>query len=127
MTRQQVARRLGKSLATVRRLEGIRLHPVRNVRGVHHFDPDEVEALVQDVSDGTVTLWQELGAGSGVSRLGTCPNCHELERHVSRLRAALDDERRNQARLIAALKTDHDREAAALVEQLDELLATLDD
>jgi len=126
MTRRQVAKRLGKSLATVRRLEGNRLHPVRDVRGVHHFDPDEVEALAQDVLDGAVTLWQELSAAPGVSGIHTCPNCHELERCISRLSAALDDERRNHDQHITALTADHDREAAALVDRLEDLLATMD-
>lgn len=45
LTRSQVARRLGRSLATVRRLEGKELHPERDARGVHRFDPLEVAAL----------------------------------------------------------------------------------
>lgn len=45
LTRSQVAKRLGKSIATVRRLEGSRLHPTRDREGVYRFDRDEVSAL----------------------------------------------------------------------------------
>lgn len=47
LTRTQVARRLGRSLATVRRLEGTELHPTQDARGVHRFDTDEVDAVAQ--------------------------------------------------------------------------------
>jgi hypothetical protein len=45
LTRSQVAAILGKSVATVRRMEGVELHPKRNRAGVHLFDPDEVATL----------------------------------------------------------------------------------
>jgi hypothetical protein len=48
ITRAQVARRLGKSIATVRRLEGHALHPCLDDSGVHRFDPEEVERLRQE-------------------------------------------------------------------------------
>jgi hypothetical protein len=44
LTRSQVARRLGKSIATVRRMEGSELHPWKDDAGVHRFDPDEVDS-----------------------------------------------------------------------------------
>ena len=50
MTRAQVAKRLGKSIATVRRLEGVALHPVVDADGVHWFDPDEVERFKQGLA-----------------------------------------------------------------------------
>src|SRR5688572_22532524 len=54
LTRAQVARRLRKSIATVRRMEGVRLHPTCDVDGVWHFDVDEVESCVRaQVSRGT--------------------------------------------------------------------------
>lgn len=43
MTRSQVAQRIGRSIATVRRLEGVELHPVRDATGVYLFDPADVE------------------------------------------------------------------------------------
>jgi hypothetical protein len=48
LTRSQVARRLGKSLATVRRLEGSSLHPRRDDNGVHWFDESEVQRLADN-------------------------------------------------------------------------------
>lgn len=50
LTRGGVAKRLGKSIATVRRMEGVELHPVRDERGVHRFDPDEVEQIANALS-----------------------------------------------------------------------------
>jgi ribosome-binding protein aMBF1 (putative translation factor) len=43
--RAQVAKRIGKSVATVRRLEGIELFPTLDEGGAHRFDAAEVEAL----------------------------------------------------------------------------------
>jgi hypothetical protein len=49
LTRAQVAKRLGKSIATVRRLEGEQLHPRRDEAGTHRFDAGEVERLAATV------------------------------------------------------------------------------
>ncbi len=45
LTRDDVAKRLGVSVSTVRRLEGSRLHPVITDRGVRRFKPADVEQL----------------------------------------------------------------------------------
>lgn len=45
LTRAGVAKRLGKSIATIRRMEGVELHPVRDEHGVYRFDPDEVDRV----------------------------------------------------------------------------------
>ena len=45
LTRGQVARRLGKSIATVRRMEGNQLHPARDAHGVLRFAAEDVERL----------------------------------------------------------------------------------
>jgi hypothetical protein len=58
MTRTEVARYLGKSVATVRRAEGVHLHPRRDDRGVHRFAPAEVRALAQAIRRGEVRLSQ---------------------------------------------------------------------
>lgn len=47
LTRSQVARRIGRSLATVRRLEGKELHPRPDARGVNRFDSKEVDELAE--------------------------------------------------------------------------------
>lgn len=48
LTRAQVADRLGRSVATVRRLEGVVLHPSRGRRGVRLFEADEVDRVARD-------------------------------------------------------------------------------
>ena len=56
MTRGQVASRLGRSISTVRRLEGSELHPTMGPRGVRLFDEDEVAAVASRVrSTGSVS------------------------------------------------------------------------
>lgn len=47
LTRAGVAKRLGRSLATVRRMEGTDLHPDVDDRGIHRFDPAEVEEVAR--------------------------------------------------------------------------------
>lgn len=47
LTRAQVAERLGKSIATVRRMEGTELHPRRDAAGIHRFSPAEVDAVAR--------------------------------------------------------------------------------
>ena len=47
LTRGQVAKRIGRSIATVRRMEGHQLHPVRDDRGVLQFRPEEVERVLR--------------------------------------------------------------------------------
>jgi hypothetical protein len=45
LTRSQVARRLGTSLSTVRRMEGEQLKPIIGPRGVHYFEETEIQAV----------------------------------------------------------------------------------
>ncbi|HKO52270.1 MAG TPA: hypothetical protein VJV79_31395 [Polyangiaceae bacterium] len=45
LTRGQVARRLGTSLSTVRRMEGEQLRPIIGPRGVHYFEETEIQAV----------------------------------------------------------------------------------
>jgi len=65
MTRKQVAQRLGKSLATVRRIEGVLLHPTQDARGVHRFNCDEVEALARDIERGRQPLARSMRGDAG--------------------------------------------------------------
>lgn len=48
LTRAEVARRLGKSIATVRRLEYRVLYPARDERGVLRFDEADVDRARRD-------------------------------------------------------------------------------
>ena len=45
LKRREVAARMRKSIATVRRLEGHVLHPQRDARGTYWFDSEDVERL----------------------------------------------------------------------------------
>jgi hypothetical protein len=47
LTRSGVAERLGRSIATVRRMEGTVLHSTKDERGFNRFDPEEVERLAR--------------------------------------------------------------------------------
>jgi len=62
---------LGKSIASVRRMEGVELHPVRDERGVHRFDPvevDQVAGLQADARLGHGGELEELRAELGELR-----------------------------------------------------------
>jgi hypothetical protein len=52
LTRGGVARKLGKSVATVRRLEGHELWPVVDTNGVHRFSEDQVSCLQHKLREG---------------------------------------------------------------------------
>lgn len=68
LTRSQVARRIGRSLATVRRLEGKELHPRPDARGVNRFDPGEVDALADRLMEtGSVPALHDDGPPSAES------------------------------------------------------------
>lgn len=47
LTRSQAAAALGASVATIRRLEGLELHPSVDADGVHWFDAAEVELVAK--------------------------------------------------------------------------------
>lgn len=108
MTRQQVARRLGKSLATIRRIEGVLLHPTKDSRGVHHFDIDEVEALAHRTESGQLSLCTSLTSDPG----SDCPNCEVLERQLSQLRGELEENDNHNRQALAALRAERQREKA---------------
>jgi hypothetical protein len=55
LTRTQVAKRLGVSVATVRRMEGKELHPTKDENGVRLFEPAEVESIGAARSPGPPT------------------------------------------------------------------------
>lgn len=135
LTRSGVAKRLGKSLATVRRMEGVELHPTRDERGVHRFDPDEVEAVARgetsyrghraDESRG----FDEDDAADSLSEL--------LARREAQQRAEEDDlrrlrEREEQERR-QAIQREVERQVSTRIEQfekerlLGELLATIEE
>lgn len=88
MTRKQVARKLGKSIATVRALEGVHLHPVEDDRGVWRFDPEEVERVAGDIQSGRLSLWETLQHGvASLPEQAWCANCAESKKRVEELQA----------------------------------------
>jgi len=120
MTRKQVADRLGRSLATVRRLEGHLLHPRRDARGVHHFDRGEVERLARDLELRRVSL-----APSARSRAAyesypqprddtPCFVCEDLQRQVEVLGGELETQRRAHRLQTEALRADSEQVKAHL-------------
>lgn len=119
MTRKQVAQRLGKSIATVRRLEGVLLHPAPDPRGRVHFDGSEVEQLVGAMERGEVTLWQHMrgtsepleGEPMPVSKY--CADCNERERELSLVRAELAEEGRRHRRELESVRAERDRDREA--------------
>jgi len=58
LTRSAVAKKLGRSLATVRRLEGKELFPWCDNRGVHWFDEADVERVAARLARGAVPAAQ---------------------------------------------------------------------
>ena len=100
MTRKQVAARLGRSLATVRRLEGTELHPVVDASGVHRFSSREVEALAQDMVKprGVRSFALPDACSQEQEGDGGCIGCSRLHDKVRRLEADRDDIEREHAR-----------------------------
>lgn len=81
VTRAEVAKALGCSIPTVRRMEGTVLHPTEDAEGVHRFDPVEVIQLINDRSARAVDpskegerdarVFEMLDAGRGVREIVT--------------------------------------------------------
>ena len=61
LTRGEVAKRLNVSIATVRRMEGVTLHPTKDETGAHRFDPREV-ATVASTRSTRATASGEIAA-----------------------------------------------------------------
>src|SRR5690606_14384846 len=113
LTRTGVARRLGKSIATVRRMEGVELHPTRDERGVHHFDPDEVDA----VASGEIT-------GGRDHRMRDLEDYwRELERRLTEEHQAEEDRRRQREQAQQArdelIRNEVARQVAERMEQFE--------
>jgi hypothetical protein len=101
LTRAQVAERIGKSIATVRRLQdGGELSSRRDWRGVHLFDEWEVAKLVERYSSGEripVARGESIStsrvrAGGSASRVGDRDDTEvvDLRRENAELRGRLD-------------------------------------
>jgi hypothetical protein len=109
LTRSGVAKRLKKSIATVRRLEGSELNPTVDHRGVHRFSEDEVRRLKHKFQKGTVL---PLARGAWLNRMNRrTPS----GRASHRTHAAIFDSTSTDMRVMAARQ----EVAIALLELLD--------
>ena len=125
MTRKQVALRLGKSVATVRRIEGVLLYPRRDARGVHRFDVSEVDALARRVKQGRVQLSNAFSStNSAAYQADTSEPCHRCT-SLKRQLAALREELEGQRRLNDLEVRESQRERSAHGADSDELMAEL--
>ncbi len=123
LTRSAVAKRLGKSIATVRRMEGVELHPVRDERGVNLFDPAEVEQVAQAQRWGGARPHRTLGLDEyRRSAEGDGSNDDADEFNAARGgRSALDEMR------ALAAQMRHDAEMATRERQSMELIRANDE
>jgi len=87
LTRMQVARALGRSIATVRRIEGELLHP-RLVGGVWRFKRREVDELAADIRAGRRRLLGTFPISSPPVRPKLPPGVIELCQSCARRAAA---------------------------------------
>src|SRR5215471_18614202 len=107
LTRGQVAKRLGKSIATVRRLEGVELHPQRDAGGVLRFDAREVQRVATRMRHSQ--HGQSIGLSARSDRFSAARDADDLEQddledreHRERLRLreeerrAYDEQRRRE-------------------------------
>lgn len=99
LTRSQVARRLGKSIATVRRLEGTLLHPRTDPSGIRRFDAREVDALHNEVRHGR-------RLPNGLRSLDGNGQDEGLRREVTKLKSRVEDLEATLAELLDALSED---------------------
>jgi hypothetical protein len=144
LTQIEVARRLGKSVATVRRLEGTLLHPHRDTVGVNRFDPKEIECLVAAKSDSTNAgahrstwfrnrkdLCKRANHGRDSDKLdGGCRSAADALNEAQSLNdrvLALEQELRRRDRLDATRAAQTRRDNGVLVETVVGLLDALSD
>lgn len=127
--RKQVAQRLGKSVATVRRLEGVLLHPTVDSTGKHRFDSDEVEQLAGGIQRGEIALWHQMRGASEPLRGNPmngpdsdgCAGCAEREQELAQMRDKLAEQERRSRREVDALRAERDRERAVYKAEQREL------
>lgn len=151
LTRAQVAKRLGKSIATVRRLEGDQLHPRRDEAGINRFDAAEVNRLAADLrlgrrrrtrdvdpaaassSLGHRSTWAQIGASSAASLSGRSVELDEVQHEDSPSQATRLNglaarvgalEQRWSAHEPTRVQQEWDEECAAIAEETFTLVAS---
>jgi hypothetical protein len=126
LKRSHVAKRLGKSLATVRRLEGVELHPVIGENGVHLFDETEVDEVAmrgrRGPSDNGSAASPTTHAPSAWLRAELARRAREEGEdgeHAARLQAqraeieALDQQRAEERDRVQRIRENEERRAQA--------------
>jgi hypothetical protein len=124
LTRAQVAKRLGRSIATVRRLEGVALHPTRDPAGIHRFDDDEVQAVAGRMDDAGLTV--ALPSSMTEPDEGTSLVVARLQDDVTRLQVQLSEAEARTREAQRALDA-HRRRTAGVLLTLGRELAELDE
>lgn len=121
LTRSGVAKRLGKSIATVRRMEGAELHPIRDARGVLRFSVGEVERVAcaeQHRSRGTDRVGY-----SAVELRATRDRLMRQDAELTELRhqvVALTDELNHERRRSARIQEEESERTRRLVSAAEE-------
>jgi hypothetical protein len=95
LTRGQVARRLGLSLSTVRRMEGVQLKPIVGQRGIRYFEETEIQAVFvrvrrtrvpdDDRADGTLAAAAFALFRSGADVIAVVEELREAPEKIERL------------------------------------------
>lgn len=121
MTRGQVARRLGKSVATVRRMEGSQLHPRRDAGGVLRFNPAEVDRVARAIQDGrrgalSSASFRTDGFESDDDEI---LDPEEIEHRERMKRAEAESNAAAEARRAERLRLDREEELRAAAETLE--------
>jgi len=115
------------------------LHPNVDSRGVHRFEPTEVEDLAHEVDAGRVMLGQQLRPLGGslpmdaLESRDECASCAVLEGELSVLRSRLEAQAGQHRRELASLRAQHEADRAKqdaaltdLLEQVAEVVELLD-
>jgi hypothetical protein len=100
LRRSQVARRLRRSISSVRRLERHELFPVLDARGVHWFDECEVDALARRLARGEITAAQGAWLSGG-----------EQPRRRAPAAETRDEARSDRGRSDSSARLEHELEA----------------
>ena len=127
LTRSGVAKRLGKSIATVRRMEGVELHPTLGTDGVHLFEPGEVDDVANGRRGPSAHRIADLTA-RGLGTDGVDPT--EAESRVAELESELARERTAYAAALAEVQQqarEKEKQAAAEARDLAALLDSITD
>jgi hypothetical protein len=135
LTRSEVARRIGRSVATVRRMEGRSLHPESGPRGVRNFDPDEVDYVAERIARSGRALDDDLpdfrasrdAEGRDERSQGKDEQLREALREVTHLKDLLRRAKVDQSKWTARVEDAVDTVIASVGTSDDDVLEALDE